>query len=103
MVQPSRWRAAELSARHVVTFQQQAHVPIELETEDTACTQSTSFLSGVPAGQEAFVLLESQRPEVNPELVLPIPDAAAEHGARSEQRRLRARQYVRSRALSNIQ
>src|SRR5262249_26613202 len=41
-----------------------------------------------PAGQKVLVLREGQRTEMNPELVLTIPDTVAEHGARTERRAL---------------
>src|SRR6185503_1778411 len=78
--------ATENHRRDFVMFEHQADVPIELEAQIQS-NPVHQLSQRRPAGQKAFVLIESKRSELHPKLVLTIPHdpardrAAAKHGA----------------------
>src|SRR5665213_778015 len=79
---------AECQAWNLAGLHGQPHVPIELETQ-VQPDPVDQLSERSAAGQKAFVLLQGQRPQVNPELVLTVPHAAAQHRAGTQRNAVR--------------
>src|SRR5262249_22805918 len=78
---------SESQRRHILAPQHQLGIPIELEAEIQPHPVE-QLRQRCAAWKEALVLAARERPEADPELALPIPDATAEGCTRPEHRPL---------------
>ena len=71
------------SVEHFVTRKDQPDIPLELETEIEAQPPDQPGGGGTPR-KKAFVLGPGERPDMNTDLVLPVPHRAADDGVLPE-------------------